>query len=80
MLNSIDLYWIILDLIKLNSDRYDIQALTINSPNSDFGGSFYKDQLVFSSSRESKQIFKRTHSWTGLPFTSLYSGVINSDS
>ena len=68
-----------LDLIKLNSDRYDIQALTINSPNSDFGGSFYKDQLVFSSSRESKQIFKRTHSWTGLPFTSLYSGVINSD-
>ena len=68
-----------LDLIKLNSDRFDITTLTINSPNSDFGGSFYKDQLIFSSSRESKNIYKRTHSWTGLPFTSLYSGSINSD-
>jgi len=65
--------------IKLNSERFEIGTLSINSPNSDFGGSFYKDQFVFSSSRESKNIFKRTHSWTGLPFTSLYSGTINSD-
>jgi outer membrane protein OmpA-like peptidoglycan-associated protein len=68
-----------LDLIKLNSDRYDLKSLTINSPNSDFGGSFYKNQFVFSSSRESKNMFKRTHSWTGLPFTSLYSGVLNDE-
>jgi outer membrane protein OmpA-like peptidoglycan-associated protein/tetratricopeptide (TPR) repeat protein len=67
------------EYIKLNSDRFEIKSLTINSPNSDFGGSFYKDQLVFSSSRESKSIFKRTHSWTGLPFTSLFSGTITSD-
>jgi outer membrane protein OmpA-like peptidoglycan-associated protein/tetratricopeptide (TPR) repeat protein len=66
-----------LENIKINSDRFEIKTLTINSPNSDFGGSFYKDQLVFSSSRESKNIFKRTHSWTGLPFTSVYSGTIN---
>lgn len=65
--------------IKLNSDRFELKTLTINSPNSDFGGSFYKDQLVFSSSRESKNIYKRTHTWTGLPFTSLYSGTINSE-
>jgi len=68
-----------LENIKLNSDRFDLKLLSINSPNSDFGGSFYKDQLVFSSSRESKNIYKRTHSWTGLPFTSLYSGTINVD-
>jgi outer membrane protein OmpA-like peptidoglycan-associated protein/tetratricopeptide (TPR) repeat protein len=67
------------EYIKLNSDRFEIKSLTINSPNSDFGGSFYKDQLVFSSSRESKSIFIRTHSWTGLPFTSLFSGTITSD-
>jgi outer membrane protein OmpA-like peptidoglycan-associated protein/tetratricopeptide (TPR) repeat protein len=65
--------------IKLNSDRFDLKLLSINSPNSDFGGSFYNDQLVFSSSRESKNIYKRTHSWTGLPFTSLYSGTLNVD-
>lgn len=68
-----------LENIKLNSDRFDLKLLSINSPNSDFGGSFYKDQLVFSSSRESKNIYKRTHSWTGLPFTSLYSGTLNVD-
>ena len=68
-----------LNLIKQNSERFEIGTLTINSPNSDFGGSFYKDQLVFSSSRESKNIYKRTHSWTGLPFTSLYSGAINQE-
>ena len=68
-----------LKLIKLNSDRFEIGTLTINSPNSDFGGSFYNDQFVFSSSRETNNIYKRTHSWTGLPFTSLYSGTTNSD-
>lgn len=67
------------EYIKQNSDRFELKTLTINSPNSDFGGSFYKDQLVFSSSRESNTIFKRTHSWTGLPFTSLFSGIITSD-
>ena len=67
------------EYIKQNSERFEISTLTINSPNSDFGGSFFKDQLVFSSSRESQNIYKRSHSWTGLPFTSLYSGTINSD-
>lgn len=65
--------------IKLNSDRFEINTLSINSPNSDFGGSLYKDQLVFSSSRESKNIYKRTHTWTGLPFTTLFSGTISSE-
>ncbi len=68
-----------LENIKINSDRFEIKTLTINSPNSDFGGSFYKDQLVFSSSRESKSIIQRTHTWTGLPFTSFYLGTITSD-
>jgi outer membrane protein OmpA-like peptidoglycan-associated protein/tetratricopeptide (TPR) repeat protein len=67
------------EYINQNSDRFELKTLSINSPNSDFGGSFYKDQLVFSTSRESKSIYKRTHSWTGLPFTSLFSGVITSD-
>ena len=65
------------DLIKLNSDRFDLKTLTINSPNSDFGGSFFKDQLVFSSSRNSNSIYQSKHTWTGLPFTSMYSGTIN---
>jgi len=68
-----------LDFIKQNSDRFEINTLTINSPNSDFGGAFYKDKLVFSSSRESNSIYQRTHSWTGLPFATLFSGTISSE-
>jgi len=65
--------------IELNANRFELRTLAINSPNSDFGGSLFKDQLVFSSSRESKNIYKRTHTWTGLPFTTLFSGTINSE-
>ena len=68
-----------LDFIKQNSHRFEINTLTINSPNSDFGGAFYKDQFVFSSSRESNSIYQITHSWTGLPFATLFSGTISSE-
>lgn len=66
-------------LIDLNSNRFELQTLSINSKYSDFGAAFYKDKIVFSSSRETKNIHRRTHTWTGLPFTSLYSAAINTD-
>lgn len=64
-------------LIALNSNRFELQTLSINSKNSDFGAAFYKDQVVFTSSRETNGIHKRTHTWTGLPFTSVYSASID---
>ena len=45
--------------IELNANRFELRTLAINSPNSDFGGSLFKDQLVFSSSWESKIIYKK---------------------
>ena len=66
-------------LIELNSNRFELQTLLINSKYSDFGAAFYKDDVVFSSSRETKNIHKRTHTWTGLSFTSLYSASIDTD-
>ena len=67
------------ELIALNSNRFELQTLSINSKNSDFGTAFYKDQVVFTSSRETNGIHKRSHTWTGLPFTSLYSASVDAD-
>jgi outer membrane protein OmpA-like peptidoglycan-associated protein/tetratricopeptide (TPR) repeat protein len=55
-----------------DSANYLIEKLSINSPNSDCSPVFYKDGIVFSSSRKRIEMFQSTHEWTGLPFFSLY--------
>jgi outer membrane protein OmpA-like peptidoglycan-associated protein len=61
-----------LDKIKAQSGRYEIQKLEINSGNSDFAPSFYKDRLVFASSRDSGVFTRNTHKWNNQPFLELY--------
>jgi len=56
-----------------------ITNLKINSPNSDFGVSFYEDnQVVFSSSRKSNRLIKRTWSPSKDPFLDLFIGKMSS--
>lgn len=66
-----------LDIIKSNSGRYVIENAGINSKVMDFGAAFYKDQIVFTSARDTAG--SRIHSWTNQGFTKLYSSSINSD-
>jgi len=63
-----------LDLIALQSGRFEIQNLTkINSGGSDFGPSFYKDEsIVFASSRGAVAS-KIVHEWNESSFLNLYS-------
>ncbi len=49
-----------------------------NSSASDFGTSYFGNQLVFASARDTGSVFKRNHSWTNQSFTDLY--VIDPDS
>lgn len=65
-----------LDEIKNNSGRYTIQNAAINSEYSDYGTSFYKNTLVFTSARDTGGIFVKKHSWTNQSFTNLYSSLI----
>jgi len=58
--------------IEKNSGRYTFENAGINSKYSDFGTTFYNDELVFASSRNSEKIFSRKHSWTNQSFTNLY--------
>lgn len=61
-----------LDKIKENSGRYQVEDAGINSKYSDYGSSFYKNQLVFTSCRDTGSVGKRIHKWTGQSFSNLY--------
>jgi len=58
--------------IKKNSGRQEIKNAGFNSEYSDYGTAINGDQLVFSSTRETSNAFKRKHSWTNQSFTNLY--------
>ena len=72
--NNIDLDYIS-DLMK-DSLRYKIKPIEVNSEASDFGVSFYKDQLVFSSAREKHSVIKRNYKWNNQNYLRMYRAVI----
>lgn len=65
-----------LDLIKLQSGRFDINNLAFNSEYSDFAPSFYKGKLVFSSARDTGSYAKNKHNWNDKYFLDLYTGTV----
>ncbi|MFZ4106281.1 OmpA family protein [Flavobacterium sp.] len=68
-----------LDQIKNNSGRFIINNAGINSKYSDYGSTFYKNKIIFTSARDTGGIVSRTHNWTGESFTNLYSADTVSD-
>ncbi|MDM1499538.1 OmpA family protein [Myroides odoratimimus] len=66
--------------IEQNSNRYELENLSINSPYSDFGAAIWKNYFVYTSARETKgKSGKRLHDWTNESYTSLYRARINYD-
>lgn len=59
------------DLSK-NSNEYAIHHLAINTDALDFGTSFYKNKIVFSSSRSNSQASSKKYNWTRKPFWNMY--------
>lgn len=68
-----------LENIKNNSNRYSIEDSGINTEYSDYGGTFYKDQFVFTTARDTGSLAKYRHSWTNESFSDLYIGEILED-
>ncbi|TVZ23442.1 WD40 repeat protein [Dokdonia sp. Hel_I_63] len=62
--------------ILANDTLYQIRNLEINSSYADFGGSLYKNKLVFSTARndEENKLYKRDNT----PYLSLYEATIDS--
>jgi outer membrane protein OmpA-like peptidoglycan-associated protein/tetratricopeptide (TPR) repeat protein len=51
---------------------FKITHLNINTAGEDFGTCFYKDKVVFASSRGGSSLFVRKDNWTGVPYSDLY--------
>jgi hypothetical protein len=66
-----------------DQDRYDVISFDGNSPESDFGVSFFKDKIVFASFRKdlSRKSDKKNESYINIPgnqlFTAPIDGLIN---
>lgn len=58
--------------LKKDVGRFKVDTLSINTKQEDFGPSFYKDQVVFASSREGVKSIRRKWNWNGLPFLNIY--------
>ena len=65
--------------IEAISGKYTIGKTSINSEFSDYGPSYFGNQLVFASARKEGALFNKIHDWTKQNFTDLYSVTINSD-
>lgn len=68
-----------LEVIKANSNRFEIADAGINSNLSDYGSTILNDKLVFASARDTGGVAKKTFKWTNGSFTNLYSAVLMPD-
>lgn len=66
-------------VIQENSGRFTIHNLEINSELSDYGTSFFKNQIVFASSRERQGTTKRIQKWNNQAFSTLYTAKIDAN-
>jgi outer membrane protein OmpA-like peptidoglycan-associated protein/tetratricopeptide (TPR) repeat protein len=63
--------------IKRNSIRQKIEDAGINTEYSDYGGTFYKENFVFTSARDTGGVAKIKHKWTNASFHNLYSAKVS---
>lgn len=69
-----------LEKIKAGANNYEIRTVSANSGGSDFGPTFYKDQVVFASASDTVIDSKlAVHEWDNQPFLDLYLASIDDD-
>ncbi len=59
--------------------NYQIINMATNSEEADFGASFYKDYIIFTSSRKSEESTNQIYSWDEKPYLELYEAQIRDD-
>lgn len=58
--------------MSTDDNKYKIIYMDVNTADEDFGTCYYKDKIVFSSSREKPKMIKRTDNRTGKPLLDMY--------
>lgn len=61
-----------LETIKEDKGYFTINNLAMNTEQEDFGTSYYKDKIVFASSRTGIQTIKREWNWNNLPYLNMF--------
>jgi outer membrane protein OmpA-like peptidoglycan-associated protein len=66
---------------KLQEEKglFKIWALNINTEQQDFGTAYFKDKIVFASTRQPVQMIKKEWNWNELPFLDIYVAEIDSN-
>jgi len=59
-----------------DSKTHKVKSLEMNTDSQDYGTSFFKDGIVFTSTKEPVKLVKRTDNWTGLPYSSIYQATV----
>ncbi|OFZ08192.1 MAG: hypothetical protein A3D92_07080 [Bacteroidetes bacterium RIFCSPHIGHO2_02_FULL_44_7] len=60
------------NVLSKDNGNYKIRKMEINTSSQDFGASYYKDQVVYTSSNASPKMIKRRYNWNNEPFLNLY--------
>ncbi len=61
-----------LNFIEIQSGKFELAKMAINSKYSDYGPSFHNDALVFASSRKGNTSKRIIHEWNEMPFLDLF--------
>jgi outer membrane protein OmpA-like peptidoglycan-associated protein/tetratricopeptide (TPR) repeat protein len=61
-----------LKLIELQSGKFTLDTISINSDLSDFAPKFAKGKIIFASNRKRADAAQRIHEWNNQPFLDLY--------
>jgi len=61
------------------ADQFTVKNIDINTDQADFGTAYYKDKVVYVSTREGVRGIKRTWSGNSLPFLDMYITDLSSD-
>jgi outer membrane protein OmpA-like peptidoglycan-associated protein len=61
-----------LDSLAKAKSLYEIKNLEINTNKSDFGATFYKEGIVFTSARDTTKFSEKLYTWNNQPFLNLY--------
>ena len=64
--------------LKADDGTFKIEHLTFNNDAEDFGTTYYKEKIVFSSSRSTTSMIDRKYNWTGKPFWDLFIADVDS--
>ncbi|MFD2696645.1 OmpA family protein [Mesonia sediminis] len=68
-----------LELIELQSGKFEIELANINSKLSDFSPQVVDSLLIFASNKEVASTVKRVHEWNKQPYLDLYFVKLNED-